>query len=191
MAFKLPDLPYSKDALTPHISNETLEYHYGKHHNAYVTKLNNLAQGTPWENKTLEEIIKDADGGVFNNGAQVWNHTFFWHCLSPKGGGAPSGKVADAIKDAFGSVDELKEKFTTAATTLFGSGWTWLVKDASGKLTVETTSNGDNPIRYGRTPLLTCDMWEHAYYIDYRNDKGKYLDAFWNLVNWDHVAKNL
>jgi Fe-Mn family superoxide dismutase len=190
MAFELPSLPYAKDALAPHISQETLEYHHGKHHQAYVNKINDLVKGTEFENATLEDIIKKAEGGIFNNGAQVWNHTFYWNCLSPKGGGEPSGALADAIKKAFGSFDEFKEKFTATAAGTFGSGWAWLVKNADGSLEIVSKSNANNPIRDGKTPVLTCDVWEHAYYIDYRNARPKYIEAFWNLVNWDFAAKN-
>lgn len=190
MPFELPALPYEKNALEPHISAETLEYHYGKHHNTYVTNLNKLTEGTENEGKSLEEIIKSASGGLFNNAAQVWNHTFYWNCLSPAGGGAPSGALAEAINEAFGSFEAFKEKFSTSAATNFGSGWTWLVKGADGKLAIVNTSNAGCPITDGVTPILTCDVWEHAYYIDYRNARPKYLEAFWNLVNWDFVASN-
>ena len=191
MAFTLPELPYAKDALAPHISAETLGFHHGKHHQAYVTNLNNLTQGTPWAEKTLEAIIAAADGGIFNNAAQVWNHTFYWQGLKPGGGGEPTGPVAEAINGAFGSFASFKEQFTKAAATHFGSGWAWLVKGADGKLAIETTGNAGCPLRDGKTPLLTCDVWEHAYYVDYRNARPKYIEAFWNLVNWDFVAKNL
>jgi Fe-Mn family superoxide dismutase len=190
MAHTLPELPYAKNALAPHISQETIEFHYGKHHQAYVNNLNKLIPGTEFENASLEAIIKKASGGVFNNAAQVFNHTFYWHCLSPKGGGKPSGSLAKAIDTEFGSFDGFKEKFTQAATTLFGSGWAWLVKTADGKLVIEPAGNAGNPIREGKKPLLTCDVWEHAYYIDYRNARPKYVEAFWNLVNWEFVAKN-
>jgi len=187
----LPDLPYAKDALEPHISAETLEYHYGKHHATYVDKLNGLIPGTEFESASLEDIIKKASGGIFNNGAQVWNHTFYWNCLSPNGGGAPEGDLAEAINEAFGGFDAFKEAFTNSAINNFGSGWTWLVKDASGKLEIVNTSNAANPMTDGKTPVLTCDVWEHAYYIDYRNARPKYLESFWNLVNWDFAAHNL
>jgi len=190
MAFELPALPFDKNALEPHISPETLEYHYGKHHSTYVTNLNNLTKDTANEDKTLEEIIRSADGGLFNNAAQVWNHTFYWNCLSPSGGGAPSGALADAIDAAFGSFGDFKEKFSTSAATNFGSGWTWLVKGSDGNLAIVNTSNAGNPLTDGVTPILTCDVWEHAYYIDYRNARPKYVEAFWNLVNWDFAAKN-
>ncbi|OOE56410.1 MULTISPECIES: superoxide dismutase [Fe] [Salinivibrio] len=191
MSFQLPELPFAKDALEPHISKETLDYHYDKHHNTYVVKLNGLIEGTDFEGKSLEEIIKTSSGGVFNNAAQVWNHTFYWHCLSPNGGGEPTGDVADAITKAFGSFDEFKTQFTNAAVTNFGSGWTWLVKKADGSVAIVNTSNAETPLTHdGETPLLTVDVWEHAYYIDYRNVRPDYLAAFWKLVNWDFVAKN-
>ncbi len=191
MAFKLPELPYSKDALAPHISVETIEYHYGKHHNAYVTKLNAAVEGTPDAEKSLEDLIKSAKGGIFNNAAQVWNHTFYWNCLSPSGGGEPKGKVADAIKSSFGSFEAFKKEFTDKSATLFGSGWAWLVKDKAGKLSIVQTANAGTPMTDGLTALLTCDVWEHAYYVDYRNARPDYIGAFWKLVNWDFVAKNL
>lgn len=191
MSFQLPELPFAKDALEPHISKETLDYHYDKHHNTYVVKLNGLIEGTDFEGKSLEEIIKTSSGGVFNNAAQVWNHTFYWHCLSPNGGGEPTGDVAEAITEAFGSFDEFKTQFTNAAVTNFGSGWTWLVKKADGSVAIVNTSNAETPLTHdGETPLLTVDVWEHAYYIDYRNVRPDYLAAFWKLVNWDFVAKN-
>jgi Fe-Mn family superoxide dismutase len=191
MSFQLPELPFAKDALEPHISKETLDYHYDKHHNTYVVKLNGLIEGTDFEGKSLEDIIKTSSGGVFNNAAQVWNHTFYWHCLSPNGGGEPTGDVAEAITKAFGSFDEFKTQFTNAAVTNFGSGWTWLVKKADGSVAIVNTSNAETPVTHdGETPLLTVDVWEHAYYIDYRNVRPDYLAAFWKLVNWDFVAKN-
>ena len=191
MEHKLPDLPYAKDALAPNISAETLEYHYGKHHKTYVDNLNKLIPGTEFEKISLEEIIKKASGGIFNNAAQIWNHTFYWNCLSPKGGGEPSGAIADTITKNFGSFKQFKEKFTNAALTLFGSGWTWLVKNPDGGLAIESTSNAGNPLKDGKQPLLTCDVWEHAYYIDYRNARAKYIEAFWKLVAWEFVARNL
>lgn len=191
MSFELPALPYEKNALEPHISAETLEYHYGKHHNTYVVNLNNLINGTEFEGKSLEEIIKTSTGGIFNNAAQVWNHTFYWHCLSPKGGNAPTGAVAEAINKAFGSFDAFKEELTKSAIGNFGSGWTWLVKKADGSLAIVNTSNAATPLTNGDKPLLTVDVWEHAYYIDYRNARPKYLENFWALVNWEFVAKNL
>ena len=191
MEHQLPELPYAKDALAPHISAETIEYHYGKHHKAYVDNINRLITGTEFEKMSLEEIIQKSSGGVFNNAAQVWNHTFYWSCLSPKGGGKPTGDLANEITKQFGSFAQFKEKLTNAAVTLFGSGWAWLVKNADGSLSIETTSNAGNPLKDGKKALLTCDVWEHAYYIDYRNARAKYIDAFWNLVNWDFVAQNL
>jgi len=192
MPFELPKLPWEKNALEPHITAETLDYHYGKHHNAYVTNLNKLTEGKPEASKSLEELIKTTEGGLFNNAAQVWNHTFYWHCMKPNGGGAPSGKLADAIKKDFGSFDEFKKQFVEAATTQFGSGWAWLVKGNDGKLKVTKTGNADCPIKHGDTPLLTIDVWEHAYYIDFRNARPKYIETFMDkLVNWDFVAKNL
>jgi Fe-Mn family superoxide dismutase len=192
MAFELPPLPYAKDALQPHISQETLEYHYGKHHNAYVVKLNSLLEGKPEANKSLEEVIKTSSGGVFNNAAQIWNHTFYWHCLSPNGGGEPKGAVAEAINKRFGSFADFKAKFTDSAINNFGSSWTWLVKKADGSLAIVNTSNAGTPItEVGLTPILTVDLWEHAYYIDYRNLRPKYMEAFWALVNWDFVNNNL
>mgnify|MGYP001049662823 FL=1 len=191
MAHTLPDLPYAMGALEPHISKETLEYHYGKHHKTYVDKLNGLIDGTEWSDKSLEDIIRGSSGGVFNNAAQVWNHTFYWHCLSPNGGGEPTGKLAEAIDASFGSFAAFKEQFSDKAVTLFGSGWAWLVKQPDGKLAIVQTSNAETPVTGDSTPLLTCDVWEHAYYIDYRNARPKYLEAFWSLVNWDFVAANL
>ena len=191
MEHVLPPLPYELNALQPHISKETLEFHYGKHHQAYVTNLNNLIKGTEFENLALEDIIRKATGGVFNNAAQIWNHTFYWHSLSPKGGGQPTGKLAEAINAKFGSVDEFKKQFTQTAVGTFGSGWAWLVKNADGSLELASTSNAQTPLTTaGKTPLLTCDVWEHAYYIDYRNRRPDYVAAFWNLVNWEFAAKN-
>ena len=191
MEHQLPALPYAMDALAPHISAETLEFHYGKHHQTYVTKLNGLIPGTEFENMSLEDIVGKSSGGVFNNAAQVWNHTFYWNCLSPSGGGAPNDKIASALQGSFGSVDAFKEQFTNSAVNNFGSGWTWLVQNSDGKLALENTSNAATPMTGASTPLLTCDVWEHAYYIDYRNARPKYLDAFWNLVNWDFVTDNM
>lgn len=190
MEHTLPPLPYAKDALQPHMSQETLEYHYGKHHQAYVTNLNNLIKGTEFENASLEDIIKKSSGGLFNNSAQVWNHTFFWNCLKPNGGGTPTGAVADAINKKWGSFDKFKEEFTKSAVANFGSGWTWLVKKADGSVDIVNTSNAGTPLTTADKALLTCDVWEHAYYIDYRNLRAKFLEAFWNLANWDFVAKN-
>ena len=192
MAFELPALPYAINALEPHISQETLEYHHGKHHNTYVVNLNNLVPGTEFEGKSLEEIIKTSNGGIFNNAAQIWNHTFYWHCLSPNGGGEPTGALADAINKAFGSFAEFKDTFTKSAIGNFGSSWTWLVKKADGSLAIVNTSNAGCPLtEAGTTPLLTVDLWEHAYYIDFRNLRPKYMETFWTLVNWEFVAKNL
>lgn len=192
MAFELPALPYAQDALEPHISAETLEYHYGKHHKTYVDKLNGLAEGTDLASKTLEEVVKSSEGGVFNNAAQIWNHTFYWNCLSPNGGGEASGAIAEAINTAFGSFDAFKEQFTNSAINNFGSSWTWLVKQADGSVAIVNTSNAGTPLTDDSvTPLLTVDLWEHAYYIDYRNARPKYMEAFWSLVNWDFVNANL
>jgi len=192
MKHNLPELPYTMDALQPHISEETLEFHYGKHHNAYVTNLNNLIPGTEFEDMPLEDIIKKAPtGGIFNNAAQVWNHSFYWNCLSPNGGGKPEGKLLDAIEKSFGSFDEFKDKFTKSAVTNFGSGWTWLVQNSDGSLELLNTSNAGTALTSGNTSLLTCDVWEHAYYVDYRIARPQYVDAFWNLVNWDFVEGNL
>jgi Fe-Mn family superoxide dismutase len=188
MEHKLPELPFAKDALAPHISAETIEYHYGKHHAAYVANLNKLIPGTEFESLPLEEIVKKASGAIFNNAAQVWNHTFYWNCLSPKGGGEPGGALASAIHKAFGSFAQFKEKFTAAAVSHFGSGWAWLVRNPDGSLAVESTGNAQTPLTQGKTPLLTCDVWEHAYYIDYRNARPAYVTAFWNLVNWTAVG---
>lgn len=190
MTFTLPPLPYALDALSPHISQETLEYHYGKHHKAYVTNLNKLVENTEFATMSLEEVIKKSSGGIFNNAAQVWNHTFYWHCLSPNGGGEPSGKLADAINKAFGSFEQFKEKFTQTAIATFGSGWAWLVQDKQGDLKIISTSNAGTPMTEGLTALLTCDVWEHAYYIDYRNVRPDYVAAFWKLANWDFVESN-
>ena len=188
MAFELPALPYEKNALEPHISSETIDYHYGKHHAAYVAKLNGAVEGTDLANKSLEEIIKTQSGGVFNNAAQIWNHTFYWNCLTPNGGGEPTGDLAAAIVSTFGSFDAFKTQFTDKAATQFGSGWTWLVKKADGSLAITQTANADCPITSGDTPLLTCDVWEHAYYVDYRNARPSYIAAFWNIVNWKFAA---
>jgi Fe-Mn family superoxide dismutase len=191
MPIELPPLPYAKDALAPHVSAETIDYHYGKHHQAYVTNLNNLIAGTANANKTLEEIVKTSDGALFNNAAQVWNHTFYWHCLSPKGGGSPTGKVLEQVNASFGSVADFKQKFKEAAVSQFGSGWAWVVKDGQ-KLAITKTANADLPMKHGQAAVLTCDVWEHAYYIDYRNARPKYLDVFLDkLINWDFMAKNL
>jgi Fe-Mn family superoxide dismutase len=190
MAFELPALPYEKNALEPHISSETLDFHYGKHHNTYVQKLNGLIEGTDLEGKSLEDIIKTSSGGVFNNAAQIWNHTFYWNSLSPNGGGEPTGAVADAINAAFGSFEDFKAKFNDMAVNNFGSSWTWLVKKADGTLDIVNTSNAATPITEDLTPLITVDLWEHAYYIDYRNVRPDYLKGFWALVNWDFANEN-
>ncbi len=191
MAFTLPELPFAKDALAPHISAETLDYHHGKHHNAYVTKLNAAIEGTDYASMSLEDIIKKAEGGLFNNAAQVYNHTFYWNCLAPNAGGNPTGKIADAINSKWGSFDSFKEAFTKSAATNFASGWTWLVKDSSGNLEIVNTDDAGCPITNNQTPILTIDVWEHAYYVDYRNSRPNYINAFWNLVNWDFANKNL
>ncbi|MGI5309416.1 superoxide dismutase [Fe] [Rheinheimera sp. WS51] len=191
MAFELPALPYAKDALAPHISAETLEYHYGKHHNTYVVKLNGLIEGTDFAGKSLEEIVRTSEGGIFNNAAQVWNHTFYWHCLAPNAGGEPTGALADAINAKWGSFAEFKAAFNDKAVNNFGSSWTWLVKTADGSLDIVNTSNAATPLSdTSLTPVLTVDLWEHAYYIDYRNARPTYLDAFWALVNWKFAAEN-
>ncbi len=191
MAFTLPELPYARDALEPHMSKETLDFHYGKHHKTYVDKANGMIDDTEFANASLEEIIKNAGpGGLFNNCAQIWNHTFFWNGLTP-GGSSPSSALSGEIDNAFGSLDDFKEKFNTSGAGNFGSGWTWLVKTADGKLDIVNTDDAENPMTDGHTPLLTADMWEHAYYIDYRNSRPKYLENSWALVNWDFVEKNL
>ena len=190
MQHQLPPLPYALDALQPHISRETLETHHGKHHQAYVTNLNNLVKESGFENASLEEIIRKSSGGIFNNAAQVWNHTFYWHCLSPKGGGEAKGPLAEAISRKFGSFGAFKEAFSKSATGNFGSGWTWLVKKADGTVDIVNTSNAATPLTGSDKPLLTCDVWEHAYYIDYRSRRPDYIAAFWNLVAWQFVAQN-
>jgi Fe-Mn family superoxide dismutase len=187
---QLPPLPYALDALQPHISRETLEYHYGKHHQAYVTNLNNLVKGSKFENASLEEIIRKSAGGIFNDAAQVWNHTFYWNCLSPKGGGEAKGALAQAVSRKFGSFGAFKEAFSKSAVGNFGSGWTWLVKKADGTVDIVNTSNAATPLTGSDKPLLTCDVWEHAYYVDYRNRRPDYVAAFWNLVHWDFAAQN-
>lgn len=191
MTYTLPDLPYAMDALEPKISKETLEYHYGKHHKAYVTNLNNLIESSPLKGSSLEDLVAKAEGGLYNNAAQVWNHTFYWNCLSPNGGGEPTGALADKINEDFGSFAAFKEAFTKASATLFGSGWAFLVKNKAGKLEIVQEQNAGCPLRSGLKPVLTCDVWEHAYYVDYRNARPSYLDAFWSLVNWDFAASNL
>ncbi len=188
MTHTLPPLPYARDALAPVISAETIDYHYGKHHQAYVTNLNNLIAGTEYENSTLEEIISNASGGIFNNAAQVWNHSFYWQCLSPNGGGEAGGALAATLVNTFGSFSSFREQMIQSAATNFGSGWTWLVKAADGGLEIVNTSNAGNPLTDGKTPLLAIDVWEHAYYIDYRNARPKYLQEIWKIINWDAVA---
>ncbi|MCX7201992.1 MAG: superoxide dismutase [Fe] [Burkholderiales bacterium] len=190
MEHTLPALPYALDALSPHISKETLEFHYGKHHQTYVTNLNNLVKGTEFEALGLEDIVRKSSGGVFNNAAQIWNHTFYWNSLSPKGGGQPSGALAAAISAKWGSFDAFKEAFNKSAVGNFGSSWTWLVKKADGSLDIVNTSNAATPVTGTDKPLLTCDLWEHAYYIDYRNRRPDYLAGWWSLVNWEFAAKN-
>lgn len=190
MAFELPELPYAKDALEPHISSETLEFHHGKHHATYVTKLNGLIPGTEFEGKSLEDIIKSSSGGVFNNSAQIWNHTFYWNSLSPNGGGKPTGALAEAIDAKWGSFEAFQKAFDEKAVNNFGSSWTWLVKNSDGSLDIVNTSNAGTPITEGQTPIITVDLWEHAYYIDYRNARPKYLEAFWALANWEFAAEN-
>lgn len=189
MTHELPKLPYALDALEPYISKETLEYHYGKHHKAYVDNLNKLIPGTEFEKMSLEETIMKSSGGIFNNAAQIWNHTFYWHCMKPNGGGEPTGKLAEAIIKAFKSFDEFKKLFSQASITTFGSGWGWLVKNDKGDLEIISTSNAATPMTQHKKALLTCDVWEHAYYIDYRNMRPTYVEKFWNVVNWDFVAK--
>ncbi len=191
MPFELMELPYPKNGLEPYISSETLEYHYDKHHRTYVNNLNNLIVDTEFEDMSLNEIVKNASGGIFNNAAQTWNHDFYWQSMQPKGGGEPKGTLLAAIKRDFGSFAQFRDEFTKTAVSTFGSGWAWLVQNDQHNLLISSTSNASNPITAGHKPLLTCDVWEHAYYIDYRNARPKYLDAFWNLVNWDFAAKNL
>jgi superoxide dismutase, Fe-Mn family len=190
MEHTLPPLPYPHDALQPHISKETLEFHHGKHHQAYVTNLNNLIKGGEFENLGLEDIIRKAQGGIFNNAAQVWNHTFYWNSMAPKGGGQPSGALADAIKQKWGSFDAFKDAFSKSAASNFGSGWTWLVRKSDGSVDIVNTGNAGTPITGADKPLLTCDVWEHAYYIDYRNRRPDYVAGWWNVVNWDFAARN-
>ena len=190
MEHKLPELPWAKDALAPHISAETIDYHYGKHHNAYVTKLNAGIEGTEFADMSLEDIVKKAKGGLFNNAAQVWNHTFYWNCLAPNAGGEATGAIADKINSKWGSFDKFKEEFSNSAATNFGSGWTWLV-EKGGDLEIMNTDDADSPLAHGVKSLMTIDVWEHAYYVDYRNARPKYIEAFWNLVNWDFVNSNL
>ena len=190
MQHELPPLPYAMSALEPHISRETLEFHYGKHHQTYVTNLNRLIKDTEFENMPLEQIVRKAQGGIFNNAAQVWNHTFFWHSMSPNGGGKPTGEIQKLIETTFGSLDEFREKFSAAAIAVFGSGWAWLVKRPDGSIGIETTANAITPLASDNKPLLTLDVWEHAYYIDYRNKRPDFVAAYWNVVNWDFAARN-
>ena len=190
MEHTLPPLPYAADALAPQISKETIDFHYGKHHQTYVTNLNNLIKGTEFAELGLEEIVRKSSGGIFNNAAQTWNHTFFWHSMKPKGGGEPGGSLASAINAKWGSFSAFKEAFSMSAVGNFGSGWTWLAKDAHGELEIMNTGNAGLPMKDGKTALLTCDVWEHAYYIDYRNVRANYVEQFWKLVNWDFVAQN-
>jgi Fe-Mn family superoxide dismutase len=190
MKHELPKLPYAHDALEPHMSMETLEFHHGKHHQTYVTKLNELIKGTEFENAPLEAIVRKATGAVFNNGAQHWNHSFFWQCLAPKAGGEPRGELARALNEGFGGFDAFKKQFSEAAEGRFGSGWAWLCAGDDGRLSVLSTGNAENPLQKNQSPLLTCDVWEHAYYIDYRNSRKDFVAAFWNLVNWDFVEAN-
>ena len=191
MSFELPKLPYAENALEPHISAETLQYHHGKHHAAYVNNLNNLVKGTEFEGSSLEDIVKKSDGGIFNNAAQIWNHTFYFNGFSPDGGGQPTGVLAEKIDAAFGSFDAFVEKFNALGLATFGSGWVWLVQNSAGDLEIVNSFNAGNPMTEGYHPLMTCDVWEHAYYVDTRNDRGGYLKNFWNIVNWDFVAGNL
>ena len=191
MIHELPKLPYALDALEPYISKRTMEYHYGKHHQAYVNNLNKLIAGTEFENASLDDIVRKAGAGIFNNGAQVWNHTFYWNCMKPQGGGEPTGALALAILKNFGSLAEFREKFSTAAATLFGSGWAWLIRKDDGSLEIVQESNAGNPLKHGATPLLTCDVWEHAYYLDKQNVRPDYITDFWKLVDWNAVAGRL
>jgi Fe-Mn family superoxide dismutase len=192
MSIELPKLPYDMDALNPHVSKETLEFHYGKHHKAYVDKLNAALGGSKYEKMSLDDMVRESKGEpkIFNNAAQTWNHTFYWHSMSPNGGGEPGGAMADAIKKSFGSFEKFKEQFSDASATLFGSGWAWVVKEGD-KLAIVQTKDADNPMTQGKKPILTCDVWEHAYYIDYRNARPKYIEAFWNVINWEFMEKNL
>lgn len=191
MAFELPKLPYEMDALAPHISKQTLELHYGKHHAGYIKKLNAAVEGKAQANKSLEELICSEKGGIFNNAAQIWNHTFYWNCMSPNGGGDPQGAIDEVIKKNFDSFSGFKDQFTQASVTLFGSGWAWLVKNKDDSLAIVQTKDAGNPLTEDQIPLLTCDVWEHAYYIDYRNERPKYMEAFWSLINWEFVESQL
>ena len=189
MKHEMPTLPYANDALAPVISEETINFHWGKHVQTYVNNLNNLTSGTPFENASLEEIIKKADGGIFNNGAQVWNHTFYFNTFSPKKGSEPQGELLKEINETYGNVDEFKKQFVANGVSIFGSGWVWLVKDANKKLSIVKTSNGDNPLKNGYTPLLTFDVWEHAYYLDYQNRRPDHLNALWNIIDWNIITQ--
>jgi len=191
MAIELPALPFAREALEPHISGETIDFHYGKHHKTYVDNLNKMIEGTELDSLTLEEIVRKAEGAMFNNAAQVWNHTFYWNCLSPEGGGKPTGALAKSIDEAFGSFEAFVEQFTKTAIGTFGSGWAWLVQRTDGTLAIISTSNAATPMTGEDKALMTCDVWEHAYYIDYRNARPKYLDAFWKLANWEFVAAQM
>jgi superoxide dismutase, Fe-Mn family len=189
MAFELPKLPYAPDALAPAISKQTIDFHYGKHHQAYINNLNNLIPGTPYENATLEKMIMEADGGIFNNAAQVWNHTFYFNSFGTEGRGEPAGLLLTAINRSFGSFAEMKEQFSKAAATLFGAGWAWLASKNNGALEIVQESNAGNPLKRGLKPILTCDVWEHAYYLDYQNRRPDYIKAFWEVINWEVVGK--
>ncbi|NOY71463.1 MAG: superoxide dismutase [Fe] [Gammaproteobacteria bacterium] len=191
MPHSLPELPYARAALEPHLSAETLDFHYGKHHQTYVTNLNKLLEGSDQANLSLEELIKQSSGGIFNNAAQIWNHTFYWNCLSPNGGGEPEGSLSGAINQAFGSFESFKTEFTKTAITTFGSGWAWLVQNSDGTLALKSTSNAATPLTENVTPILTCDVWEHAYYIDYRNARPTYLENFWKMVNWQFASSQM
>ncbi len=191
MSHSLPELPYAREALEPYLSAETLDFHYGKHHQTYVTNLNKLLEGSDQANLSLEELIKQSSGGIFNNAAQIWNHTFYWNCLSPNGGGEPEGPLFEAINQAFGSFESFKTEFTKTAITTFGSGWAWLVQNSDGTLALKSTSNAATPLTENVTPILTCDVWEHAYYIDYRNARPAYLDNFWKMVNWQFARTQM
>jgi Fe-Mn family superoxide dismutase len=189
MAFKQPDLPYDLKALAPFVSEEQMDYHYNKHHAAYFKKLNGLVEGKPETDKDLDTVVKESTGGVFNNAAQAWNHTFFWNCMSPNGGGKPSGEMLSVIERDFGSLDEFMKKFSNSAATLFGSGWAWLASDSQGKLEIMPLSNADTPLKHGKTPILTLDVWEHAYYIDYRNERPRFIEQFRDVIDWNFVHK--
>ncbi len=191
MSINFPELPYTFDALAPHISKETLNYHYGKHHKGYVDKVNKAISDTKFQNAKLEDIILEGDGMLLANAAQAWNHTFYWNSMSPKGGGEPGAELAKELAKHFGSWGEMQQTFNEKAAELFGSGWTWLILNSDGKITIEDRIEEGNPMTDGKKPLLTCDVWEHAYYLDYKNERGKYLDGFWQLVNWEFLERNL